>query len=153
VRLDLNLAFKHYTEVLGLNETGRDAQGRVYLPAWDETDHHKAVLRRSDSVAMEYMDWKVDSEATLERLSKELEASPLITETILIATGVSASRFPSGLRWSCTQRVTLSAVPLAIRTLSLGRTAMRGMAPWRFDHCELYGDDLDGTVKLFIEVL
>ncbi|MDN5874896.1 MAG: VOC family protein, partial [Sinobacteraceae bacterium] len=30
---------------------------------------------------------------------------------------------------------------------------MHGMAPSRFDHCLLYGDDLDGTVKLFIEVL
>src|SRR5438093_13780029 len=27
------------------------------------------------------------------------------------------------------------------------------MAPTRFDHCLLYGDDLDGTVKLFTEVL
>ena len=30
---------------------------------------------------------------------------------------------------------------------------LRGMAPSRFDHCLLYGDDLDGTVKLFTEVL
>ncbi|WP_442975275.1 VOC family protein, partial [Salmonella enterica] len=30
---------------------------------------------------------------------------------------------------------------------------LRGMSPTRFDHCLLYGDDLDGTVKLFTEVL
>ena len=30
---------------------------------------------------------------------------------------------------------------------------LKGMQPSRFDHCLLYGDDLDGTVKLFTEVL
>ena len=30
---------------------------------------------------------------------------------------------------------------------------LKGMSPSRFDHCLLYGDDLDGTVKLFSEVL
>ena len=30
---------------------------------------------------------------------------------------------------------------------------LRGMAPSRFDHCLLYGDDLDGAVKLFTEIL
>ena len=30
---------------------------------------------------------------------------------------------------------------------------MKGIAPHRYDHCLLYGDDLDGTVKLFCEVL
>ena len=29
---------------------------------------------------------------------------------------------------------------------------LRGMSPSRFDHCLVYGDDLDGTVKLFTEV-
>jgi catechol 2,3-dioxygenase len=30
---------------------------------------------------------------------------------------------------------------------------LKGISPSRFDHCLLYGDDLDGTVKLFTEVL
>ena len=30
---------------------------------------------------------------------------------------------------------------------------LHGIAPSRFDHCLLYGDDLDGTVKLFTQVL
>ncbi|MCY1283347.1 catechol 2,3 dioxygenase [compost metagenome] len=80
--LELEPAVKHYTEVLGLIETARDEQGRVFLKAWDEHDHHSVVLREADS--------------------------------------------PGDLR---------------------------GMAPSRFDHCLLYGDDVDGTVKLFRDVL
>jgi len=30
---------------------------------------------------------------------------------------------------------------------------LRGIAPSRFDHCLLYGNDLDGSVRLFIDVL
>ena len=30
---------------------------------------------------------------------------------------------------------------------------LHGIAPSRYDHCLLYGDDLDGTVKLFTQVL
>ena len=41
--LDLEAAVKHYTQVIGLIETARDAQGRVFLKAWDEHDHHSAV--------------------------------------------------------------------------------------------------------------
>ena len=46
--LDLEAAVKHYTQVLGLIETARDAQGRVFLKAWDEHDHHSVVLREAD---------------------------------------------------------------------------------------------------------
>ena len=51
--LDLEPAVKHYTDVLGLLETGRDKQGRVYLKAWDEHDHHSVVLRAADAAGMD----------------------------------------------------------------------------------------------------
>ena len=38
--LDLNEAVRFYRDVLGLVETGRDAQGRVYFKCWDERDHN-----------------------------------------------------------------------------------------------------------------
>ena len=48
--LDIEAALKHYRDVLGLIETARDPQGRIYLKAWDEHDHHSVVLREADSV-------------------------------------------------------------------------------------------------------
>ncbi len=43
--LDLNEAVRFYRDVLGLVETGRDAQGRVYFKCWDERDHNSYVIR------------------------------------------------------------------------------------------------------------
>jgi catechol 2,3-dioxygenase len=43
---EMDAAVRHYTEVLGLIETARDAQGRVFLKAWDEHDHGRRLARR-----------------------------------------------------------------------------------------------------------
>ncbi|KAB2965879.1 VOC family protein, partial [Zoogloea sp.] len=66
--LDLDESVHFYSKVLGLIETGRDTQGRVYLKAWDERDHHSVVLREADSAGMDYIGFKVRDRATLERL-------------------------------------------------------------------------------------
>ena len=65
--LDMDAAVNHYGNVLGLIETGRDAQGRVYFKAWDEHDHHSVVLRTADRPGMDYMGWRVDSVEPLMR--------------------------------------------------------------------------------------
>lgn len=85
--LELEPALKHYIDVLGLQETGRDAQGRVYLKAWDEHDHHSVVLREADSPGMDYMGFRVDSDATLERLAGEVAASGLAQDCAWIPAG------------------------------------------------------------------
>ncbi|MFP5464654.1 MAG: VOC family protein, partial [Gammaproteobacteria bacterium] len=41
---DLDAARRHYVEVVGLRETGRDATGRIYLQAADNQDHHCLIL-------------------------------------------------------------------------------------------------------------
>ncbi|MBU1847681.1 MAG: VOC family protein, partial [Gammaproteobacteria bacterium] len=56
---DLDAGVKHYRDVIGLMETGRDAQGRVYFKAWDEHAHHSVVLREADSAGMDYMGFRV----------------------------------------------------------------------------------------------
>src|ERR1700716_4158675 len=85
--LDLNAAVKHYTEVLGLFETARDSQGRVFLKAWDEADHHSVVLREADAAGMDYMGWRVDSPVTLKRLAADVEESGLATDCTWIPAG------------------------------------------------------------------
>ena len=37
--LDLEDSINYYTNIIGLDEVGR-SDGRVYLKAWDEYDHH-----------------------------------------------------------------------------------------------------------------
>jgi catechol 2,3-dioxygenase len=85
--LELEPALKHYTEVLGLIESGRDKKKRVYLKAWDEHDHHSVVLREADEAGMDYMGWKVDSPATLKKLAADLEKSGLCANLEWIPAG------------------------------------------------------------------
>ncbi len=162
--LEMAPALKHYRDVLGLIETGRDPQGRVYLKAWDEIDHHSVVLREADEAGMDYMGWKVDSEPTLRKLAADVIASGLCSDTAWIPAG---DHLETGERFRFTTP-TGHVMELYAKKAQVGNgcgtdgpdvnpdpwpDGLKGIAPSRFDHCLLYGDDLDGTVKLFVEVL
>ena len=157
--LDLVPAVKHYTEVIGLTEVARDASGRVFLKAWDEADHHSVVLREADSAGMDYMGWRVDSDATLRKLAKDLEKSGLATEMSWIPAGehiATGERFrftvPTGHTMELYAHKDIVGCQTGYQNPDPWPDGLQGMAPSRFDHCLLYGDDLDGTVKLFREV-
>jgi len=158
--LELEAAVKHYTQVLGLCETDRDLQGRVYLKAWDEHDHHSVVLREADEAGMDSMAWKVDSPATLRRLASEINESGLATEMKWLPafdhmkTG-ELFRFtiPTGhvMELFAEKEQVGNGMPLI--NPEVYPDNLRGMSPSRFDHCLLYGDDLDRTLELFKDVL
>ncbi|PZU51725.1 MAG: catechol 2,3-dioxygenase, partial [Thauera sp.] len=148
---DLDAAVKHYGQVLGLIETGRDAQGRVYFKAWDEHDHHSVVLRKADAPGMDYMGFRVDSEATLDSLAAAVEGSRLATDLQWIPAG---EHLHTGRRFRFTVP-TGHAIELFASKDKVGNglpdvnpdpwpDGLIGMQPTRFDHCLLYGDDVDG---------
>ena len=56
---DIDAALKHYVDRVGLHEVSREADGRVYLRAWDEFDRHSIVLRPADTPGMDYVGFKV----------------------------------------------------------------------------------------------
>ena len=158
--LEIEPAVNHYREVLGLIETGRDDQGRVFLKSWDEHDHHSVVLREADSAGMDYVGWKVDSDATLDRLATALDASPLAADTVWLEPG---THMATGRRFAFTvptgHRMELFAHKESLGTMT-GYEAphpwpdgLKGMAPSRFDHVLLYGRDVDGSVALFRDIL
>lgn len=158
--LDLDKALAHYTEVIGLSQTGCDDQGRVYLKAWDEADHHSVVLRQSSEAGMDYMGWRVDSAETLERLAADVENSGLASDCQWIAAGEhlhTGKRFrftiPTGHAMELYAHKDIVGCATGYLNPEPWPDGLKGMAPSRFDHCLLYGDDLDGTVKLFTEVL
>ena len=74
--LDLEEAVHFYTEVIGLKETGRDAQGRVYFKAWDEHDHNSVVLRQAERAGLDFFGFKVLDQATLDLLGRFLCTPP-----------------------------------------------------------------------------
>ena len=157
--LNLEAALAHYRDLLGLIETGRDEQGRVYLKAWTETDKFSLVLREADEPGMDFMAFKVVDEATLERLGDDLARHGCVVE--LVAAGELKGcgrrvRFlaPSGHffelyaekeytgKWGI-EEVNPEAWP----------RGLKGMRALRFDHCLMYGDELEATYELFTEVL
>lgn len=156
--LDMDDAHKHYTKRLGLIETGRDAQGRVYLKAWDEYDWFSVVLREADEPGMDFMAFKVRDTEALNRLEKAVRDF-----------GCNVERIPAGELEHCGERVRFDSptghtfelyAEKEFHGNAVGTTnpdcfcdEVKGMGAHRFDHCLLYGDDLDGTVKLFREAL
>jgi len=156
--LELEPALIHYRDRLGLQEVGRDAAGRIYLKAWDELDWFSVVLREADEPGMDFMGFKVIDESHLTALEKDLNAFGCTTE-----------RIPAGELEHCGARVrfrlpTGHALELyahkEVKGNGLGRLnpnpwpeGLRGMQARRFDHCLLYGQDLDATVELLRKVL
>ena len=162
--LELEPALKHYKDVLGLIEVGRDKKKRVFLKAWDEHDHHSVVLREADEAGMDYMGWKVDSVATLKKLATDIETSGLCTDLEWIPEGehpTTGERFrftiPTGHVFELYAQKGYVGNNCGTDGQNINPDpwpdGLVGIAATRFDHCLLYGDDLDGTVKLLTEVL
>lgn len=158
--LDLEDAVNHYVNVIGLKETGRDASGRIYLKGWDEHDHHSVVLRQANEAGMDYLGWRVDSVASLKKLAADVEASGLASNLSWIPAGEhleTGERFrftvPTGHVMELYAEKTKVGNGMSNTNPDAWPDGLAGMAPSRFDHCLLYGDDLDGSVKLFTEVL
>ncbi|MBX3679791.1 catechol 2,3-dioxygenase [Cognatazoarcus halotolerans] len=156
--LDLAESVNFYTNVLGLKETGRDRQGRVYFKAWDERDHNSFIIREADSAGIDFFAFKVADRATLDKLDSDLRAY-----------GVPTERIPAGEMLETGERVRFQIPTGHLVELYADKTDVgngqpyvnpdpwipdtRGIAPVRLDHCLLYGPDIDGVHKLFKEVL
>jgi catechol 2,3-dioxygenase len=157
--LDLEESIKFYKDVLGLVETGRDKQGRVYFKAWDERDHNSFIIRQADRAGVDFVGFKVANKATLEKLDSDLKAY-----------GVKTERIPAGEMLETGERVRFEipsghTIELYAQKKDVGNglgyvnpeawsaQAEHGIAPIRLDHCLLYGPDIEKVQKLFEEVL
>ena len=157
--LDLDEGVRHYRDVMGLEETGRDAQGRVYLKCWDEIDHSSVVLRQSDRAGLDFIGFKVLNKATLDQLEADLQAY-----------GVKTERIEAGDMLETGERVrfvvaTGHTIELYAEKKAYGNgcgpvnptpwspQSERGIAPRRLDHALLYGPNIEEVRKLFVDVL
>ncbi|MCP5199631.1 MAG: catechol 2,3-dioxygenase [Gammaproteobacteria bacterium] len=156
--LEMEPAVTHYVERLGLIKTNEDAQGRVYLKAWDEHDAFSIVLREADAPGLDVMAFKVHGTAELDRLEADLRAY-----------GVNCERVAAGELADCGHRVrfeipTGHAIELYAEKKYVGNLVgnhnpnpwpegLKGMQVYRFDHCLLYGPKLADNLDLFTNVL
>ncbi|MBS1191410.1 MAG: catechol 2,3-dioxygenase [Rhodocyclaceae bacterium] len=157
--LDLEEGVKFYRDVLGLVETGRDAQGRVYLKCWDERDHNSVILRQADRAGIDFFAFKVLDKATLEKLDSDLRAYGVATERIpageMLATGERVRfEIPSGHKIELYAEKNQVGNGLQVLNPAPWTPASeKGVAPVRLDHTLLYGPNIAAVQKLFTEVL
>ncbi|RTE65500.1 catechol 2,3-dioxygenase [Amphritea opalescens] len=157
--LDMEEALEHYRDLMGLIEVERDNQGRVYLKAWTEVDKFSVVLREADKPGMDHMAFKVLNNEVLEQLEAEL-----------VAYGCEVEQIPEGELSGCGRRVRFVAptghnFDLFAEKEQTGKwgissvnpeawpRGLKGMKASRFDHCLLYGPNIEETYVLFRDVL
>lgn len=157
--LELEEGVRHYRDVLGLVETGRDGQGRVYFKCWDERDHSSVILRESDRAGIDFFGFKVLDKATLDKLEADLQAYGVSTERIpageLLETGERVRfQIPSGHFIELYAEKTAVGNGLQVQNPApWTKASENGIAPVRLDHCLLYGPNVAAVQKLFTEVL
>ena len=157
--MDMAEALAHYCDLLGLIETDRDDQGRVYLKAWTEVDRFSIVLRLADRPGMDFMGFKVLNDDALAQLHSDLLAYDCDVEEVAAGELNNCGR---RIRFQAPTGHTFELYAEKERTGKWGVATVNpeawprdlmGMKTQRFDHCLLYGTDVPATVKLFSEVL
>ena len=156
--LELESTLAHYRDRVGLTEVSREPDGRVYLKAYDEFDRHSIILREADAPGMDYMGFKVASDASLEEYGQLLRGQNIEVTEILAGEQPGMGRrlafiAPSGHRFDLYADAGLSDLGPMIINPDIWREDPRGMRAIRFDHCLLYGTNIDETKALFIDVL
>ena len=156
--LDLQQAVDFYSNVIGLKETGRDDQGRVYFKTQDERDHNSFVIREADRAGVDFFGFKVQDAATLDRLEADLKAYGLQTERIpageMLETGERVRfRLPNGhdIELYAVKTDVGNGMPYVNPEVFVPDA--KGINPVRMDHCLLYGPNIEEAQKIFEQVL
>jgi len=157
--MNLEEGVRHYRDVLGMVETGRDNQGRVYLKCWDERDHNSLVLREADRAGIDFVGFKVLDVATLDKFERDLQEYGLKTERIpageMLETGERVRfEIPTGHQVELYAEKTQVGNGLQVlNPAPWTPAAEKGIAPARFDHLLLYGPNVAEAKKIFCDVL
>ncbi|MDO8943369.1 MAG: VOC family protein [Desulfobacterales bacterium] len=157
--LDLEESVHFYREVLGLVESGRDAQGRVYMKTWAERDHSSVIMREAPTPGLDALAFKVRSPAALAQLEASLQAAGVSCTRIaagdLLATGERVQfRLPSGHVIELYAHKDAASTGAALIDPPLwDADSEQGIAVQRLDHCVLYGPALDEVRDLFTGTL
>ncbi|WCP15973.1 Metapyrocatechase (plasmid) [Sphingobium sp. AntQ-1] len=145
--LDMEKALWHYQNILGLEIVSRDADGRVYLRAFDEFDRHSVVLRPDDDAGMDCMGFKCESEDYLDQSAEKLAALNVKTEWIEAGEQPGLGRrlrvhMPTGHLLDFYAGAELSDVGPMTHNPELYRKPPAGAGAIRFDHCLVFGPNV-----------
>jgi catechol 2,3-dioxygenase len=155
--LNLEKSVEYYTNVIGLEETGRMGNS-VYFKAWDEYDHHSLILTKSKSAGVAHVAFKVETLDDLAYFEKQIERFGLTTTRISNNTRLAEGEavhfiLPTGQH--CELYYEIDFLGTAVGNLNPHPWPLnkKGIAPHRLDHCLLTGDDLKTVTRFFVEAL
>jgi catechol 2,3-dioxygenase len=157
--LDLDKTLDFYVNVLGLDEVGRTADGRVMLKAYDEFDHHSLTLRLASEAGLDFVAFKVGCPDELEEMKKNTEAFGYsVTEkaanTDQPGFGKRYSfKISTGHIFEIYNEVETAAKGPQIKNPDIWTTAPRGMRAQRMDHFLLYGPNVAEAERFCTDVL
>lgn len=157
--LEMDKAVIHYRDRLGLDVVGTTADGRVMLKGYDEFDHHSLVLRQADEAGLDFMGFKVDSDATLSEIETKTKAFGLPYEIIPADSDQPgfgkriAVDLPTGHRIDIYAEVAKADDTPGILNPNIWQREPHGMRALGFDHALLYGPNSKEAVRYCTEVL
>lgn len=156
--LDMKEALVHYRDRIGLDVVSMGDDGRVYLKAFDEFDRHSIVLRECDEAGIDMMAFKVSDEDFLNEYEEKLRADGFEVTSIEAGEQPGVGRrisfvAPTGHRFDLYAEMELSDDGPMTNNPDVCQKDTHGMKAIRFDHCLLYGGDVDGTKRVFEEIL
>jgi catechol 2,3-dioxygenase len=155
-RPEESLAF--YTEVLGLHETGRQAQS-VYLRCWGEPFHHSVVLTEAPKPGVAHVGWRAAGPEQLSEAVRRLEESGAGEGWEEPALGHGAAyryRTPGGqlheLFWDVDRLPALTGLESQYPA-RFSRMPTRGLPVRQIDHVTAPSPDVLATARWFRDTL
>ena len=156
--LDFDKTLDFYVNVLGLDEVGRTADGRVMLKAFDEFDHHSVTLRKADEAGLDFVAFKAACPGTLEEIRQKTidfgyEVTEIPADSDQPGFGKRYSfKIATGHVFNVYSDVEMAAKTPQIKNPDIWTEPPRGMRAQRMDHFLLYGPNIAEAEKFCREV-
>lgn len=156
--LDMEKSLEHYLKRIGLYEVMRGADGRVYLKAREEFDHHSIILRQADNAGIDLTSFKVASEAELNQFEHRIKEYGLAVDHVEAGEQPGIGRrigftIPTGHRVELYAHADHSDPKPLIHNPDVWNVEPHGMGAKCFDHTLLYGPNIPETLDFFETVL
>lgn len=156
--LDMEKSLEHYLKRIGLYEVERGADGRVYLKAREEFDHHSIILRQADNAGIDLTSFKVASDADLNNFERRIKEYGLNVDHVKAGEQPGIGRrigftIPTGHRVELYAHAEHSEPKPLIHNPDVWNVEPHGMGAKCFDHTLLYGPNVDKTLEFFENVL
>ena len=155
--LDLEESIKYYSHIIGMDLVGR-SDGKAYMKAWDEFDHHSLILQEADSAGLDHFGMKVQNDADLEYYERKAEEFGCSVERVSkgarLAEGEAVRiTLPTGHKMELYHDIEFLGKETGTFNPHPWPEEQRGIAPHRLDHVLLTGDDLKTVTRFFTEAL